>query len=454
MPSLHSIQRRVLIVADSLANGGAERQLVLLATRLPEEWSCIVVALAEGPYRGVLSHAGCRFVVMERKWRWDVLPFVRLMLLIARLRPDVVHCWSGMSTLASYPACRLLGIPILNGSIRMGSRGQKSLRTWLSLRVADRIVANSRAGLAAWRIPLHKGRVVYNGFDFERLRGSARHVAVPSTTYAVVMAARMAKRKDFDTFFASARLLHEHSASRDWLFIAVGDGSERQGLLSRNSDLIEEGVAMFPLPSVEIIDVILGSRVGVLMTNSDCHAEGCSNSLLEYMACGLPVVCNDTGGTSEVVVDGVTGILIPSRSEQGLADALFRLRDDEEEARRLGEAGRELVHRRFSVSAMVEGMTAIYDDMCRHSTRRANVRGAATEQRGSQSCLADDRDRECRRAGETIHSMLHYLLCARVPAVSRILDALVFVVCGARVPQDAAIGEGTVLARGGNGVVR
>ena len=115
-----------------------------------------------------------------------------------------------------------------------------------------------------------------------------------------------------------------------------------------------EGVA-------DVLPIVAAADIGVLLTNADIAAEGCSNTLMEYMACGLPVVCTDTGGNPEVVLEGRTGHLVPPAGVQALAARLRELRERPDEARTLGEAGRQRLLERFSVAAMVEGFVDAYD---------------------------------------------------------------------------------------------
>ncbi len=90
-------------------------------------------------------------------------------------------------------------------------------------------------------------------------------------------------------------------------------------------------------------------------------SEGISLTLLEAMARGLPVVATRVGGTPEVVVDGVTGILVPPRDPQALANAMLRLSRDADTARRMGLTGRQRVERHFDVRRAVAAYEALYE---------------------------------------------------------------------------------------------
>ena len=124
---------------------------------------------------------------------------------------------------------------------------------------------------------------------------------------------------------------------------------------------MKAGVVEFVAPGLEVIPVVARADAGVLMTNDAVHAEGCSNSIMEYMACGLPVVCADSGGNRELVTDGVTGFLVASGDAPALARRLAELRASGRAAA-MGAAGRERLLRDFTVARMVSAYTSLYDE--------------------------------------------------------------------------------------------
>ena len=102
-------------------------------------------------------------------------------------------------------------------------------------------------------------------------------------------------------------------------------------------------------------------------------SEALSNSLLESMAAGAPVVATDVGGNPEVVADGVTGLLVPPQDAESLARAICRLLESPLEAERLGDAGRRLVHEQFSVAHMVQATEQLYLGLLAQAPRGKRV---------------------------------------------------------------------------------
>jgi glycosyltransferase involved in cell wall biosynthesis len=350
---------KLLLVTDTLGNGGLERQIALLAKYLPSDWECRVWSLGEGPYALIIRNTGTPVEVCPRAWRFDFTPAVHLWRLILEWRPNVVHSWGWMASFAALLPCKVLKIPLVDGTIRMGMTTSPSLSlSRFGMRMADVVVANSQAGLNACGVDSRNGRVVYNGFDPDRL---VHCVAQPKygPDIHIVMTGRMELwAKDYSTLFEAARRLRGLDGPKCH-FLAVGNGVHRDILMQEAKDLVDSGIASFPEGGLEVLTVVNRAHIGVLL-NPPTHAEGCSNSIMEYMACGLPVVCNDLGGNRELVVDGETGFLIPRGDSQVLLDRLRCLVRNPQVCSRLGDAGKRRLQQHFTVDTMVNAMLGIY----------------------------------------------------------------------------------------------
>lgn len=356
------MHKKVLLLIDSLGNGGAERQLALLVKYLPPEWERCVVSLGDGPFAEVIRNDGSQVVVLRRVWRFDISPALALWQLVARWRPDVVHSWGWMASAAVGPICRILGIPLIDGTIRMGQLPpRRSLASRLSRKWANLVIANSRAGLDAWGVDSKRGRVVYNGFDPDRLNLCGRDY-FSNQPFIVVMTGRMVAAKDWRTYFSAVRRVINVS-SFDYRFIAVGDGPDRRMLMDEMADLVGLGVVVFHEPTLEVLGVVRRANLGVLLTNPEIHAEGCSNTILEYMACGVPVICTAGGGNHELVQDGMTGSIVPPANPQVVAEKILWFRANGADAERMGRAGHERLMEDFTVEQMVSSTVDAYQEV-------------------------------------------------------------------------------------------
>jgi glycosyltransferase involved in cell wall biosynthesis len=138
-----------------------------------------------------------------------------------------------------------------------------------------------------------------------------------STKYVISMFARMQYHKDYRTFLNTAsRIIKD---GYDVTFLCVGGGA----LLNKNMAIVtpSERKSIIFTGQVKNVDELMSvSDVSVLCTNANAHQEGISNSILESMAFGVPVIATTGGGTNEIVIDGYNGYLISPKDE----DALYK----------------------------------------------------------------------------------------------------------------------------------
>jgi glycosyltransferase involved in cell wall biosynthesis len=354
-------RHRALMVTDGLPIGGLERQLTLLASHLRSDWDVRVASLGGGPSVEALVAAGVPLQVLSRGHRLDIRPAFELWRTIEDWRPHVVHAWGWMSAAAAALPCRVRRIPLVDGCVRAGAvqvhggRIQKQLA-----HMADAAIANSRAGLEAYGLEGDRGFVVHNAFDPDRWVLCEADGNQP--TFDAVMVGRMVRGKDFRCFLDAARLLQDQD-SRSWKFAAVGSGDDRHNLGQEYAELVEDGTVVFVGGLTEVLPHVRRAAVGVLMTDPRYHAEGISNAIMEYMACGLPVVCSNSGGNRELVVDGVTGVVLGHNSPEALADAIRRLREDPPLARSYGDSGHKRIREKFSVDSLVNGTLRVYQQV-------------------------------------------------------------------------------------------
>jgi glycosyltransferase involved in cell wall biosynthesis len=141
--------------------------------------------------------------------------------------------------------------------------------------------------------------------------------------------------------------------------VILGEGVARATCLQLLRQSEAEHLAWLPGSRDDIADLMRQFNIFCLSS----LGEGVSNTILEAMACGLPVVATDVGGNSELVDDGVTGTLVPSADPKAMADALLRYYQDSALTCKHGAAGRAKIEAQFSMSAMVRGYMNLYDTM-------------------------------------------------------------------------------------------
>ena len=169
------------------------------------------------------------------------------------------------------------------------------------------------------------------------------------------MVANFWKNKDHETALQAFSLVSKHFPScrfalvgRDW---GTLQSSKEQ---AQNLDL--EGIVDFVTDCTDPKVIIAASTVALLLSP---HGEGISNSILEYMAMGRPVVATDCDGNRESVIDGVTGFLVPNKPED-VADRIEFLLADSSKAGTMGEAGRKRACTVFALDVMTKEYEKVF----------------------------------------------------------------------------------------------
>jgi glycosyltransferase involved in cell wall biosynthesis len=348
---------RVFHVTGCLEVGGQEKLLVDFARHADRErFALHFVSLEKrGPLADDLEAEGwpvtC-FDVEPGLWPGLVLQLARF---FRREGANVVHTHNERPLIYAAPAAmmtRARRIIHTRHGRSAGITSRQILLSRLAARWVDRFVCVSED---ASRLSIEQGfrsdrvETLHNGIDLQRF---AAHGPAPEGPAVIV--ARLAPEKDIGTLLrATAIVARERSRFR--LEIA-GDGPSMPELSRLTAELGITDRVQF-LGMVRDVPALL-SHAGMYVLSS--VTEGVSLTLLEAMACGLPVVATRVGGTPEVVIDSETGFLVPPSDPAVLAAALSRLFDDNALARRLGDAGRQRVERQFDVRRMVAKYEAMY----------------------------------------------------------------------------------------------
>jgi glycosyltransferase involved in cell wall biosynthesis len=142
-----------------------------------------------------------------------------------------------------------------------------------------------------------------------------------------------------------------------WQVLVVGGGPDREVLERHANDVGIGALVRFTGHQDDVVPWMQALDLFVLPSYGE---EGVPQSIMQAMACALPVVSTPIGGIQEAVDADVTGLIVEPRRPQALAVALARLREDAALRARLGDAGREKALRRFGIERMVDAMEAVF----------------------------------------------------------------------------------------------
>ncbi len=357
---------KILFLITELDVGGAEKNLFRLATGLAGRgWPVEVAALSgRGEISSWLANAGVpvHHVLMETKG--DPLAFARLVRLLRRVKPQILHTFLFHANIAG----RLAAVPARVGSVvssvRVAERRRRS-HLWmdfLTQRLVDIEVCVSEGVMQFTRRRAHirqsKLTVITNPVEKPqpaRDRHTVRaELGLEDEDIFVLSAGRLERQKGYMYLVRAAAELTGRDSR--FFFAVAGEGtdrlriasviasagiSERFRLLGWREDMADLYAAadMFVLPSLW---------------------EGMPNALLEAAASALPLVATRAEGTDEIVIDGETGLAVPPADPQALADALAALAADGPLARRLGRAARRHVLEGHSPEEFIKRHEALY----------------------------------------------------------------------------------------------
>ncbi|MCZ6594990.1 MAG: glycosyltransferase [Bacteroidetes bacterium] len=372
---------KILFIIDSLGAWGKERQLVELLKGLDSmsNFETKVVLLTNLIHYEEVLNLRSKIHVLERKQKKDLSIYKRLYNICKDFTPDVIHSWERMCTVYALPVAKLVGAKFINGVIQNATPNPKKFgQRWLLEKItfpfSDVIVSNTEAGLRAYKIPSKKSYYVHNGYDFLRLKNLQPKEDILKkfkifTPLVVGMVGRFDSRKDYKSFIGCALQILQYR--EDVTFVAVGDGSNARGDTTRS--IFELCKNMVPSEFKERIiftglqtnveSIINVFSVGVLLTNLKVHGEGVSNSIMEYMALGKPVIATLGGGTPEIVEEEVNGFLIQNNDTEQLIEKLEVLLDNRELAVAMGKKGKEKVQNEFNLEVMTQNFVHLYKNL-------------------------------------------------------------------------------------------
>lgn len=380
----------IVHVVYRFAVGGLENGIVNLINRLPaERWRHAVVALTDvdPAFARRLQRDDVACVSLHKGPGHGVRLYPRLLRLFRAWRPAVVHTRNLAALECQVPAW-LAGVPVrihgehgrdvddLDGSKRHYQRMRRLYRPFV-----HHYVALSRDLADYLRLRVHVPpeclTEICNGVDIERFHpapgaGRGALAGSPFDDASLWLAGTVGRMQAVkaQTLLVQAfvQAVQAQPALHARLrLVMVGDGplrAQAQALL----DAAGLGaLAWLPGERADVPDVMRGLDCFVLPS----LAEGISNTILEAMASGLPVLATDVGGNADLVAAGETGQIVPAADVQALSEALQALAADPARTAAMGVAGRGRAERLFSLPAMVAAYQGLYERLLSERPRRS-----------------------------------------------------------------------------------
>jgi sugar transferase (PEP-CTERM/EpsH1 system associated) len=363
-------------VIHHLVIGGLENGLVNLINRIPpQRYRHAIVCMTDySDFSRRIQRSDVQIFAMNKKLGKDPGVYGRLYELFRRIRPDVVHS-RNLTAMDSLLPAVLSGVSVRihgeHGRDQFDPEGKNRKYRWL--RRLHRPMISHYVALSrdlerylreAIGVPQNRITQIYNGVDVDLFRPSpdGREAIGPYSDpryFVVGTVGRMQPVKDQVTLVrAMIELWRSDDSAREWLRLAlVGDGPLRADVeeLLRRENVTD--CAWLAGARDDVPRVMRGLDLFVLPS----LAEGVSNTLLEAMASGLPVVATRVGGNPELMEEGRSGTLVPPADPRAMAASIRRYFLNRGAARREGVLAREIAARRFGLDVMVANYLNLYD---------------------------------------------------------------------------------------------
>ncbi|NNE66284.1 MAG: glycosyltransferase [Pyrinomonadaceae bacterium] len=370
--------KKVLHFIGSFHQGGSERQAVQLVSLLKENGQ-FEVHVATLNKSGVLleemAKAGFDQIEEYKLDSFFSLGFARQLWKAAgymrKHEIDIVHTHDFYTNVFGIFAAKLAGVGIRIASKRetggVRTKAQEKLERY-AYRTSTAITVNAKAVkryLEASGVDTSNTYVIYNGLDLARLKPGlkdreeiCKKLGLPVSKRFVTLVANLRHGvKNQPMLLRSARFLKEEFT--DVHFVFAGEG-ERKDFLVETAQKLGVGEISHFLDRCQIIPELLHVSEICVLTS---YAEGFSNSILEYMAAGKPVVATDVGGAAESIEEGESGFLVQSDDSKEMADKLAIILADRELGEKFGRRGRQIVEGTFSTAKQLKSVVDLYESL-------------------------------------------------------------------------------------------
>jgi glycosyltransferase involved in cell wall biosynthesis len=370
----------VVHLVEELAIGGLERVLTTIVLNLnKEKYNVSVWCLREGGFfADRLVKEGIEVKILYLSSSRNPVSIYKLYKLFKIHKFDIIHTHAYSAGTIGRVSAFLAGIPVIishNHNVYDYYNKYYHLAERLLSHITDGIICvseevkkftNETQGINPERL-----LTIYNGIDnvcpvTEKDTADLRkELGVPMNYSVIGTIAQFSEKKGLAYLIKSAFILLEHRKNVN--FLLVGDGAIKEDLKNLCSHLKIERNIIFAGERSDIPEIL--SLIDIFVLPS--IREGLPLAILEAMNCGKPIIATNVGGISEIVRNGINGIVVPPKDPEALYSAMVDLLDDKEKQKTMGFNGKRICKERFSSKTMVGRIEELYDT---HINRKIKYR--------------------------------------------------------------------------------
>ena len=363
---------RIAFCITDLDSGGAERALVQLVTGLDRSrWEPRLFCLSgEGILAEELFRADVPVACLGAKSSRNPWVIFRLARALRDFRPALLQTYLYHANIAGRFAGRLARVPVIVSGIRVAERRSR-FRLWfdrVTRGMVDHHVCVSEA-VATFsrqhsRLSGENITVIPNGVDAELFAGAEpidlTEFGIPQEAQTLLFVGRLDPQKDPFVLLQAMELLTRSQPELHLLF--VGDGPLQEDLMLQVVDRELNRQIHFAGRRDDVANLMKACDLFVLPS----RWEGMPNVVLEAMAAGLPIVATEVEGTTELLAENQTGLLVPPKSPSALAEAVGALLRDPKQAQGMGNRAQQLVVKCFTWNNVIERYDELYCSLTTH----------------------------------------------------------------------------------------
>ena len=361
---------RISYILDTFGGGGKERRCVQVIQGLNRQGynDIQVVIINNGVAYKELYETTAQIEIIDRKTKGlsQIQTAKALYTFLKDFHPDIVQTWGLMSAGVVLLVKPFMKFKFLASYVADcdSPHGLERMINKVCNYICLKIISNSKAGLKAYKTTASKAVLIYNGFNETRFNNTIekerkKEELEISTKYVVAMVASFWQTKDWKCYIDTAKFIIRQR--KDITFLAVGKGPQWENYNAQISD--DERLYIKMLGRRDDVDEIF--QVCDLSVLTSTHGEGVSNSIMESMAWGVPVIATNKGGTPEIIEDRVNGRLIDVQTPESVSALITELIDQPDILVVMGKKALQTVKVKFLLQRMTDDYMNLYKSLCK-----------------------------------------------------------------------------------------